>query len=131
MDINSVIDTLCQKFGVAVDQIYSLMPQVVKCHIISDIFWIFILLLIPAIGWFVTYKLHKKWVSFDKRNDLTWDERDTRDRISEFKGYFMVGTIVFTILSIIILPFGIDDLFRWLCMPKMQFINYLTNMIQS
>lgn len=104
-DLNIIINELCEKFNCAMDE---LIPAYAHYKIICCAIALIIFLLFFAanIYWLIAYK-HKKYLIKD-------------EFYVDLNGWISaMGIIIFGVISICIMV----ELFMWIVMPEMQFLN--------
>lgn len=128
--IISVIDQLCEKFGIAVDwssetiipYLEDLVYRFAMYRMISTLLTYFILFVVFGLIIFFTYKYIKK-----KESDFH-PEYETLDFVTQLT--FIVSLICLAITSIVFIIGGIPDIVSANVFPERLMINYIMNLIE-
>lgn len=113
-EVNAVIDNLCDKLGIAVQNITQLVPSLVKLEVISDLGW-FIGCMALAILFFLLSRKAKRKEELETICDIYWKP-------------ILFGIAV---VCAIIAGFAIVDAVQWLVAPDAKALQYVINMIGS
>lgn len=113
-EMNAVIDNLCDKLGIAVQNITQLVPSLVKLEVISDLGW-FIGCMALAILFFLLAHKAKRKEELETICDIYWKP------------------ILFGIAAacVVFAGFAVVDAVQWLVAPDAKAIQYVINMIGS
>ena len=132
-DVIKVIDTICDKIGIAFDSAKEFVPSLAKYEIVSNAFYsimsaVIIIISIIAIkkAFESAEKEMKKEIECDviryKRHDNVWDFY--RTGITTIIGVFLL--VIFTILFVS----SVHDILIWTISPDVSAINYVMDMVQ-
>lgn len=113
-EVNAVIDNLCDKLGIAVQNITQLVPSLVKLEVISDLGW-FIGCMALAILFFLLTRKAKRKEELETICDIYWKP-------------ILFGIAV---VCAIIAGFAVVDAVQWLVAPDAKALQYVINMIGS
>lgn len=123
-----IINLLCEKFGIALDSMPQLIPQVAKYQIISKSLFIVAFVLIFAITTPFFIRSVKKLLVILKN-----EENEIYTSNSNVDGNACITIILIYVIIAIVgactLPFAISDLIGWVCCPTIKFIEYMTDMV--
>lgn len=113
-EVNAVIDNLCDKLGIAVQNITQLVPSLVKLEVISDLGW-FIGCMALTILFFLLARKAKRKEELESIVDIYWKP-------------ILFGIAV---ACAVIAGFAVVDAVQWLVVPDAKAIQYVINMIGS
>ena len=132
--IIQVINTLCEKFGIAVDwttqniipYIATLCGKLVTYEICTSIVWMVIMIAL-SIGSIVATKkltpIFKKKIEEDKKIYLggDWDIA---------AGFAIAGLIIINLVSLIVIGKQTMDIIKCITFPEMYIFEYISSLIQ-
>lgn len=128
--IIAVLDSLCEKFGIAIDwtqqnvlpYLSELAGRYIKYVILTDIVWIVTVLSITAMMWGLTKKAYKK---------VDWEYGlDTDDGWSWAFVASMIVAIILTIVTVIAVPCSIFEIVEALTIPEKTIIDYVIMLME-
>lgn len=120
-EINEIIETLCIKFGIAIENVESLMPEVVGYMKIN-----YSIILIIAILCFVAFLYFlKRFLREHKKYESDYDEYNDVDCAA-----YAALSAILAFISFIAFFIGIFGLAKWFAMPRMAFMEYLIRMVK-
>lgn len=132
-DVIKVIDTICDKIGVAFDSAKEFVPSLAKYEIASNAFYSIMSAVIIAISIIAIKKAFesaenemKKEIENDviryKRHDNVWDFY--RTGITTIIGVFLI------VIFVVIFVTCVHDVLTWIVSPDVSAINYVMDMVQ-
>lgn len=132
-DVIKVIDTICDKIGIAFDSAKEFVPSLAKYEIVSNAFYSIMSAVIIAISIIAIKKAFesaenemKKEIENDviryKRHDNVWDFY--RTGITTIIGVFLI------VIFVVIFVTCVHDVLTWIVSPDVSAINYVMDMVQ-
>ena len=132
-DVIKVIDTICDKIGIAFDSAKEFVPSLAKYQIVSNAFYSIMSAVIIAVSIIVIKKAFesaeneiKKEIERDvisyKRHNNVWDFY--RTCITTIIGVFLI--VIFVLIFVIC----VHDVLTWIVSPDVSAINYVMDMVQ-
>lgn len=132
-DVIKVIDTICDKIGVAFDSAKEFVPSLAKYEIASNAFYSIMSAVIIAISIIVIKKAFESaeneikkeiedGVSSWNRHDDVWDF--WRTMLSSIIGGILIVACVFAFVI------SVHDVLTWMVSPDVSAINYVMDMVQ-
>lgn len=132
-DVIKVIDTICDKIGVAFDSAKEFVPSLAKYEIASNAFYSIMSAVIIAVSIIVIKKAFesaeneiKKEIERDvisyKRHNNVWDFY--RTCITTMIGVFLI------VIFVLIFVTCVHDVLTWIVSPDVSAINYVMDMVQ-
>lgn len=132
-DVIKVIDTICDKIGVAFDSAKEFVPSLAKYQIASNAFYSIMSAVIIAVSIIVIKKAFesaeneiKKEIERDvisyKRHNNVWDFY--RTCITTIIGVFLI------VIFVLIFVTCVHDVLTWIVSPDVSAINYVMDMVQ-
>ena len=132
-DAIKVIDTICDKIGVAVDSAKEFVPSLAKYEIASNAFYSIMSAVIIAVSIIVIKKAFESaeneikkeiedGVSSWNRHDDVWDF--WRTMLSSIIGGILIVAYVFAFVI------SVHDVLTWMVSPDVSAINYVMDMVQ-
>ena len=132
-DVIKVIDTICDKIGVAFDSAKEFVPSLAKYEIASNAFYSIMSAVIIAVSIIVIKKAFESAeneikkeiegsVSGWHRHDVVWDFWKTW--ISSIIGGILIVICVFVFVS------SVYGVLIWIVSPDVSAINYVMDMVQ-
>lgn len=132
-DVIKVIDTICDKIGIAFDSAKEFVPSLAKYQIVSNAFYSIMSAVIIAVSIIVIKKAFesaeneiKKEIERDvisyKRHNNVWDFY--RTCITTIIGVFLI------VIFVIIFVTCVHDVLTWIVSPDVSAINYVMDMVQ-
>lgn len=131
--IIQVIDTLCEKFGIAVDwtakniipYVETLCGKLIAYEIYTSIAWMALMILL-SIGSIVATK---KLVPIFRRGIEKEGNWDCNWRIGT--GFAIAGLIVINLVAVIVVGVQIMDIIKCTTFPEMYIFEYISKLIQQ
>lgn len=132
-DVIKVIDTICDKIGVAFDSAKEFVPSLAKYEIASNAFYSIMSAVIIAVSIIVIKKAFESaeneikkeiedGVSSWNRHDDVWDF--WRTMLSSIIGGILIVACVFAFVI------SVHDVLTWMVSPDVSAINYVMDMVQ-
>lgn len=132
-DVIKVIDTICDKIGVAFDSAKEFVPSLAKYEIASNAFYSIMSAVIIAVSIIVIKKAFESaeneikkeiedGVSSWNRHDDVWDF--WRTTLSSIIGGILIVACVFAFVI------SVHDVLTWMVSPDVSAINYVMDMVQ-
>lgn len=132
-DVIKVIDTICDKIGVAFDSAKEFVPSLAKYQIASNAFYSIMSAVIIAVSIIVIKKAFESaeneikkeiedGVSSWNRHDDVWDF--WRTAFSSAIGGILIVVCVFVFVI------SVHDVLTWMVSPDVSAINYVMDMVQ-
>lgn len=132
-DVIKVIDTICDKIGVAFDSAKEFVPSLAKYEIASNAFYSIMSAVIIAVSIIVIKKAFESaeneikkeiedGVSSWNRHDDVWDFG--RTMLSSIIGGILIVACVFAFVI------SVHDVLTWMVSPDVSAINYVMDMVQ-
>lgn len=132
-DVIKVIDTICDKIGIAFDSAKEFVPSLAKYQIVSNAFYSIMSAVIIAVSIIVIKKAFesaeneiKKEIERDvisyKRHNNVWDFY--RTCITTIIGVFLI------VIFVLIFVTCVHDVLTWIVSPDVSAINYVMDMVQ-
>lgn len=132
-DVIKVIDTICDKIGVAFDSAKEFVPSLAKYEIASNAFYSIMSAVIIAVSIIVIKKAFESaeneikkeiedGVSSWNRHDDVWDF--WRTALSSAIGGILIVVCVFVFVI------SVHDVLTWMVSPDVSAINYVMDMVQ-
>ena len=132
-DVIKVIDTICDKIGVAFDSAKEFVPSLAKYEIASNAFYSIMSAVIIAVSIIVIKKAFESaeneikkeiedGVSSWNRHDDVWDF--WRTVLSSAIGGILIVVCVFVFVI------SVHDVLTWMVSPDVSAINYVMDMVQ-
>lgn len=132
-DVIKVIDTICDKIGVAFDSAKEFVPSLAKYEIASNAFYSIMSAVIIAVSIIVIKKTFESaeneikkeiedGVSSWNRHDDVWDF--WRTMLSSIIGGILIVACVFAFVI------SVHDVLTWMVSPDVSAINYVMDMVQ-
>lgn len=132
-DVIKVIDTICDKIGVAFDSVKEFVPSLAKYEIASNAFYSIMSAVIIAVSIIVIKKAFESaeneikkeiedGVSSWNRHDDVWDF--WRTTFSSIIGGILIVACVFAFVI------SVHDVLTWMVSPDVSAINYVMDMVQ-
>lgn len=132
-DVIKVIDTICDKIGVAFDSAKEFVPSLAKYEIASNAFYSIMSAVIIAVSIIVIKKAFESAeneikkeiedrVSSWNRHDDVWDF--WRTALSSAIGGILIVVCVFVFVI------SVHDVLTWMVSPDVSAINYVMDMVQ-
>lgn len=132
-DVIKVIDTICDKIGIAFDSAKEFVPSLAKYQIVSNAFYSIMSAVIIAVSIIVIKKAFesaeneiKKEIERDvisyKRHNNVWDFY--RTCITTMIGVFLI------VIFVLIFVTCVHDVLTWIVSPDVSAINYVMDMVQ-
>lgn len=132
-DVIKVIDTICDKIGVAFDSAKEFVPSLAKYEIASNAFYSIMSAVIIAVSIIVIKKAFESaeneikkeiedGVSSWNRHDDVWDF--WRTMLSSIIGGILIVACVFAFVI------SVHDVLTWMVSPDVSAINYVMYMVQ-
>ena len=132
-DVIKVIDTICDKIGVAFDSAKEFVPSLAKYEIASNAFYSIMSAVIIAVSIIVIKKAFESaeneikkeiedGVSSWNRHDDVWDF--WRTALSSIIGGILIVACVFVFVI------SVHDVLTWMVSPDVSAINYVMDMVQ-
>lgn len=132
-DVIKVIDTICDKIGVAFDSAKEFVPSLAKYEIASNAFYSIMSAVIIAVSIIVIKKAFESAeneikkeiedrVSSWNRHDDVWDF--WRTMLSSIIGGILIVACVFAFVI------SVHDVLTWMVSPDVSAINYVMDMVQ-
>ena len=124
-DVIDIIETICDKLGIAVNSFSEFVPELMKYKVSLSAFWMISSLLIIVISSIViryTIKRARKIYS-ETHEGVTMDLWD----YNEFPSVYVssvVGGVLILILLIVFL-FNLKEIVVWIASPKASAVNYI------
>lgn len=132
-DVIKVIDTICDKIGIAFDSAKEFVPSLAKYQIVSNAFYSIMSAVIIAVSIIVIKKAFESaeneikkeiedGVSSWNRHDDVWDF--WRTALSSAIGGILIVVCVFVFVI------SVHDVLTWMVSPDVSAINYVMDMVQ-
>lgn len=132
-DVIKVIDTICEKIGIAFDSAKDFVPSLAKYEIASNAFYSIMSAVIIAVSIIVIKKAFESaeneikkeiedGVSSWNRHDDVWDF--WRTMLSSIIGGILIVACVFAFVI------SVHDVLTWMVSPDVSAINYVMDMVQ-
>lgn len=132
-DVIKVIDTICDKIGVAFDSAKEFVPSLAKYEIVSNAFYSIMSAVIIVISIIAIKKAFESaeneikkeiedGVSSRNRHDDVWDF--WRTMLSSIIGGILIVACVFAFVI------SVHDVLTWMASPDVSAINYVMDMVQ-
>lgn len=132
-DVIKVIDTICDKIGVAFDSAKEFVPSLAKYEIASNAFYSIMSAVIIAVSIIVIKKAFESAeneikkeiedrVSSWNRHNNVWDF--WRTALSSIIGGILIVVCVFVFVI------SVHDVLTWMVSPDVSAINYVMDMVQ-
>lgn len=125
-DVVLVIDTICEKLGIAAEAAAQIVPRLAMAHIAEQCATILLLL----VGMVVCCVVIRKVYVFVKRDV---DESDSMfcDTVWDSPGFVFVAalTCMFVVVAVIALFILIPDTVGWIVAPDAKAVQYVISMI--
>lgn len=132
-DVIKVIDTICEKIGIAFDSAKDFVPSLAKYEIVSNAFYSIMSAVIIAVSIIVIKKAFESAeneikkeiedrVSIWNRHDDVWDF--WRTGLSSIIGGILIVVCVFVFVI------SVHDVLTWMVSPDVSAINYVMDMVQ-
>lgn len=132
-DVIKVIDTICEKIGIAFDSAKEFVPSLAKYEIASNAFYSIMSAVIIAVSIIVIKKAFESAeneikkeiedrVSSWNRHDDVWDF--WRTMLSSSIGGILIVVCVFVFVI------SVHDVLTWMVSPDVSAINYVMDMVQ-
>lgn len=120
-DVIEVIETICDKLGIAINSFRDFVPELMKYRISSSVFWVVSSILIIFIS-----VLMIKYAITKARKELKENKR-YYDEFSDFPSVWVSSTIggfLILIFSFVFL-FSARNIILWVSSPYASAINYI------
>ena len=123
MDINSVIDNLCSKFGTTAA---CLIPEMARYNIAIDI----IKIVSSLLGTFIAYKIFRVgYLQYKADINRYEDDKEYRIRhclpdLTDYTGYWVISGILW-LLCVVCLLISLCDCVGWIASPTAAFTKEL------
>lgn len=118
-DYERVIELLCEKFGIALNEASKLLPQIIRYNIVGYSVQIVISIVILVTAGIAIYKLIKWW----NREDY----EEWRDGGKAITGLLVAG--LSWLIFLVVFIDGLDGLIRFICMPDVAALKYIMEMV--
>ena len=128
----SVIDVICDKFGIAIDwtsenilpYIQELFQKYIRYEIATSIAWSFVFVFVTALSFLVTSKLHKKTMAFPRRYD--------EDNVVVVLAIVLwVVTVFLSVISVIVICNQVFDIITCITIPEKMILEYAQRLMRG
>lgn len=128
--IIEVIDSLCEKFGIAIDwtannvipYIETLCTKFINYEIYTSIFWICFMVALSGLCWLIT------GIAYPKAKKLDWDD-DYLVTIVAFVGVILSNIV--SLITIIVIGCQVYDIVVAKTFPEKVIYDYIVNLIST
>lgn len=123
-----IIETICDKLGIAVNSAKDIVPELAKYEISKGVFWSLSSIVIILICFY----LIKKTISLAKKEIEKVDNRWDRDTLSEYPSVWVMGIVCgfFIVCYVIKLFNSLAIITTWIISPEASAIKYVLSLIQ-
>lgn len=132
MDVNQIIETLCEKFGIAWEEATKLVPEIIRWGQIRSLAFLALSILTVVIpGAIALHCLRRCAKERMRRNrgNKTYGLLYYLDLCNpDLTGTFSAATII-AIVGVLLIAVAVDYAIRWFVSPNMAVIQYIIGLV--
>ena len=138
-EIINVLNYLAEQLGIAIDwtaenvwpQVMSVLGRYRLFEMISTGFWLIVEIAMLIIAAIIFKKMAKSYMSIKKTKEenFWWWKGYYSTNLSGFGAVLMAIGIFFAVISLIGIPIDIDELFKWIIVPEIKYLEMLKGLM--
>ena len=138
-EIINVLNHLAEQLGIAIDwttenvwpQVMSVLGRYRLFELVSTSFWLIIEVAMLIIAAIIFKKMAKNYMNIKKtkEDNFWWWRGYCSNNLTGFGAVLMTIGILFAVLSLVGIPFDIDELFKWVIVPEIKYLEMLKGLM--
>lgn len=138
-EIINVLNYLGEKLGIAIDwssenvwpQVMDILGRYRLFELVSTGFWLIIDVVIVFSAFLTLKRMTKDYmkIKVDHEDNFLWTRRYGYNELTGFGWALFIISLLLGVTSIIATPIDIDEMFKWLIVPEIKYLEMLKGLM--
>ena len=138
-EIIKVLDYLGEQFGIAIDwtsenvwpQVMDILGRYRLFELVSTGFWLIMEVIMVFSAFLILKRMAKDYtkIKADQEDNFWWRRRYGDNEITGFGWALFIFSLFLGVTSVITIPIDIGEMFKWLIVPEIKYLEMLKGLM--
>ena len=138
-EIIKVLDYLGEQLGIAIDwtsenvwpQVMDILGRYRLFELVSTGFWLIMEVIMVFSAFLILKRMAKDYMKIkaDQEDNFWWRRRYGDNEPTGFGWMLFIISLLLGVTSVISIPFDIGEMFKWLIVPEIKYLEMLTGLM--